>query len=157
MRSSEPLFWPLGQGPREDLVGVAFPTPPQQSRPVEAESVLPSDSVSQVGSMRTPPGLVWKNDSGVGKDPVGSSSSRDSIDNNVRPSVEIPEIERRISSSLGSSLGGSTSSDHSRPATISDEQLEGLKLMNQSGQLSAKEARSISSLNLDGLQHRRKT
>ena len=40
------------------------------------------------------------------------SASSSSADQNVRPSDEIPEIERRISRSQSTSLSNSTSSDH---------------------------------------------
>ena len=75
----------------------------------DIESVMPSDSVSQIGS-RQPP-------LEIGRNPEQPSSS----DRNVRPSVEIPVISRRIASSNGSSLSNSTSSDHSRHGTVIDD------------------------------------
>ena len=105
-RSSEPLFWPIGRAPRVDDVlppnlalGHSAPSQADHSVHFEVDSVLPSDSVSQIGSRRGPQGR-----------------SASSSDQNVVPSVELPEIERRISQSQGSSLSNSTSSDHSRHA-----------------------------------------
>ena len=62
-RSSEPLFWAIGHAPREDDVtgppsAVGHPAPSQADHSVrfEVDTVIPSDSVSQIGSRRGPQG-----------------------------------------------------------------------------------------------------
>ena len=58
-RSNEPLFWPSGQGPREDLfnytdISMVLSASGAEPDRTDLESVMPSDSVSQIGSRRPP-------------------------------------------------------------------------------------------------------
>ena len=54
-RSNEPLFWPLGRGPREDMfndteIFMVLSASGAEPDRADIESVMPSDSVSQIGS-----------------------------------------------------------------------------------------------------------